>query len=179
MARVTSNISGQRVRPRLGRRSGRGRQWRRGLESRAWELWNLIFLLAPLVVVPLGMALGRAISGSGWCDSAASRLQPLGAALALVAMWLPPGRNAGLAAVGWMLVCVLLAAGGLVELIGTPWSDAAGRPFGRFRAGSEPSKGVSAPHLRLRRSIWRWAGLGWWLRGWGCGPWEFRSRSGC
>ena len=103
---------------------------------------ELIFLLAPLVVVPLGMALGRAISGSGWCDSAASRLQPLGAALALVAMWLPPGRNAGLAAVGWMLVCVLLAAGGLVELIGTPWSDADRVcPFGRFRAGSEPVEG--------------------------------------
>ncbi len=85
---------------------------------------ELIFLFAPLVVVPLGMELGRAISGSGWCESAARRLQPLGAALALIAMWLPPGRNAGLAALGWMLVCLLLAGGGVVELIGAPWADA-------------------------------------------------------
>ncbi len=90
---------------------------------------ELIFLLAPLVVVPLGMALGRAISGAGWCDSAASRLQPLGAALAVMAMCLPPGRNAGLAALGWMLVCVLLAGGGVVELIRAPWLDAGGGPF--------------------------------------------------
>jgi hypothetical protein len=87
---------------------------------------ELIFLLALLVVVPLGMALGRAISGAGWCDSAASRLQPLGAALAVMAMWLPPGRNAGLAALGWMLVCLLLAGGGVVELIRAPWLDAGG-----------------------------------------------------
>ncbi len=129
---------------------------------------ELIFLFAPLVAVPLGMALGGAISGSGWCDSAASRLQPLGAALAVIAMWLPPGRNAGLVALGWMLVCVLLAGGGVVELVQASWSDA-GRKV----------KGAPAPQLRLRRSIWLLAGLGWWLRGWGCGPWEFRNRSGC
>jgi len=87
---------------------------------------ELIFLFAPLVVVPLGMALGRAISGWGWCEGAASRLQPLGAALAVIAMWLPPGRNAGLAALGWMLVCVLLAGGGVVELIRASWLDAGG-----------------------------------------------------
>jgi hypothetical protein len=87
---------------------------------------ELIFLFAPLVAVPLGMALGGAISGSGWCDSAASRLQPLGAALAVIAMWLPPGRNAGLVALGWMLVCVLLAGGGVVELVQASWSDAGG-----------------------------------------------------
>jgi len=87
---------------------------------------ELIFLFAPLVVVPLGMALGSAISGSGWCESAARRLQPLGAAFALVAMWLPPGRNAGLGALAWMLVCALMAGGGVVELIGAAWSDAGG-----------------------------------------------------
>jgi len=87
---------------------------------------ELIFLFAPLVVVPLGMALGRTISGPGWYDSAASRLQPLGAALAVMAMWLPPGRNAAVAALGWLLVCGLLAGGGLVELIRAPWSGADG-----------------------------------------------------
>jgi len=87
---------------------------------------ELIFLFAPLVVVPLGMALGRAISGSSWCESTANRMQPLGAALAVIAMWLPPGRNAGLAGLGWMLVCALMAGGGVVELLRTSWSDAGG-----------------------------------------------------
>ncbi len=112
---------------------------------------ELIFLLSPLVVVPLGMALGRAISRSGWCDSAASRLQPLGAAMALLAMWLPPGRNAGLAAVGWMLVCVLLAGAGLVELIRTPWFDAdRACPF-RLRAGCEPVEGSARATIAVAK----------------------------
>ena len=64
--------------------------------------------------------------GPNWYDGAASRLQPLGAALAAVAMWLPPRRIAGLAVVGWMIVCLVLAGGGVVELIRTPWSDAGG-----------------------------------------------------
>ena len=103
---------------------------------------ELIFLFAPLVIVPLGMALGRAVSAFGWCDKTGCRLQPVGAALAVVAMWLPPGRNAGMAALGWMLVCVLLAGDGMAEL-----ARAAGRathracPFDRLRAGSEDAEG--------------------------------------
>src|ERR1700752_800042 len=55
---------------------------------------ELIFLFAPLVIVPLGMELGSVAGGR---PEAARRqvnlaqiLQPLGAALAVVAMWLPP-----------------------------------------------------------------------------------------
>jgi hypothetical protein len=76
------------------------------------------------VIVPLGMELGRAMGGAGWTEELARRLQPVGAALALVAMWLPPGSKAGLAAMGWMVVCLLLAGGGLMDLLSAAWSDA-------------------------------------------------------
>ena len=78
---------------------------------------ELLFLLAPLVIVPLGMELGRGIGGSSWFEETARRLQPLGAVLAVVAMCLAPGKKAGVAAVGWMVVCVFMAGGGLMRLV--------------------------------------------------------------
>jgi hypothetical protein len=78
---------------------------------------ELLFLFAPLVIVPLGMELGRVLGGGGWPEDVARRLQPAGAALAVVAMWLPPGRRAGFAALGWMIVCVLMAGGGLWRIV--------------------------------------------------------------
>ncbi|PYX27835.1 MAG: hypothetical protein DMG77_17745 [Acidobacteria bacterium] len=82
---------------------------------------ELVFLFAPLVIVPLGMEVGRV---SGTALSPVSRrlgewaqvLQPLGAALAVFAMLLPPGTWAGVAASGWLVVCGAAAAGGMVEL---------------------------------------------------------------
>src|SRR5579863_8105077 len=59
---------------------------------------ELLFLFAPLVIVPLGMELGRMLGGAGRFEELARRLQPVGAGLAVVAMWLPPGRRAGSAA---------------------------------------------------------------------------------
>jgi hypothetical protein len=76
---------------------------------------ELMFLLAPLVIVPLGMELGREIAGGGWPHELARRLQPGGAALAVVAMLLSPGRRAGSFALGWLVVCLLMAGGGLVD----------------------------------------------------------------
>lgn len=87
---------------------------------------ELMFLFAPLVIVPLGMELGRAIGSTGRLEEIARRLQPVGAALAVVAMWLPPGRVAGLAALGWMIVCFLMAGGGFLDLLRTRWTDAGG-----------------------------------------------------
>src|ERR1039457_5152651 len=49
---------------------------------------ELLFLLAPLVIVPLVMELGRVLGGGGWLEERARRLQPAGAALVVVAMWL-------------------------------------------------------------------------------------------
>jgi len=65
----------------------------------------------------LGKVNGGAGSGTArWLADAAQMLQPLGATLAVVAMWLAPGKRAGLAAMGWMLVCGLMSTGGAVEL---------------------------------------------------------------
>jgi len=87
---------------------------------------ELLFLLGPLVIVPLGMELGRGMDRGGWLEEISRRLQPVGAGLAVVAMWLPLGRRAGLFALGWMLICVLVAGGGFAGLVRAPWTDAGG-----------------------------------------------------
>jgi YndJ-like protein len=84
---------------------------------------ELMFLFGPLVIVPLGMELGRLIRCPGnrfarRVETLAQSLQPLGAVLAVAAMCLPPGRRAAILATGWMAVCGLMATGGLAELIG-------------------------------------------------------------
>lgn len=84
---------------------------------------ELLFLFAPLVIAPLGMELSREIAGSDPLNRIARRLQPLGAAVAVLAMWLPPGRRAGFAAMGWLAVC-LLAGSGAVDLVRALWTDA-------------------------------------------------------
>jgi hypothetical protein len=85
---------------------------------------ELMFLFGPLVIAPLGMELGRVIVGAGWLDAAARRLQPLGAGMALGATLLAPGRSAGILAIGWMLVCLLMAGAGLRDLLFSSWLDA-------------------------------------------------------
>lgn len=77
---------------------------------------ELLFLFAPLVIVPLGLELGRVLGSSGWLAKFARRLQPAGAAVAVVAMWLPPGKRATLFAMGWMLICAFVALNGVLEL---------------------------------------------------------------
>src|SRR5579859_2544806 len=78
---------------------------------------ELLLLFAPLVIVPLGMELGRVVGGSGRFEDWARRLQPGGVLLAVVAMILPLGWKAGLLALGWLCVCVLMAVGGIVGLV--------------------------------------------------------------
>ena len=82
---------------------------------------ELMFLFAPLVIVPLGMELQRELQRmtgvAGFCAEAARRTQPFGAALAVFSICLPPGRAAGLLSLGWMLVCGLMAWSGLVDLV--------------------------------------------------------------
>jgi hypothetical protein len=81
---------------------------------------ELMFLLAPLVIMPLSMELrrvhGEARAGARATDLA-QVLQPVGAVLVVVSMWLPPGRRAGLLALGWMVVCGFAAMGGAIELL--------------------------------------------------------------
>lgn len=78
---------------------------------------ELLFLFAPLVIIPLGIELHRATGQSAGLLELAQRLQPVGAILAVWACWYGPGLKAGIAAGGWMIVCILIAADGLVWLI--------------------------------------------------------------
>ena len=87
---------------------------------------ELLFLFAPLVIVPLGMELSRGIGGSDVIHELARRLQPLGAGLAVVAIWLPPGKKAACFAIGWLVVCVLMGGSGMMGLARAPWLDAGG-----------------------------------------------------
>ena len=80
------------------------------------ELVECLFLLAPLVVVPLGVELvtaRRQEQPSGPLFRTGVLLQPLGAALAIASFLLPTGEIAGLAAAGWLVVTVLLSSSGL------------------------------------------------------------------
>ena len=103
---------------------------------------ELLFLFAPLVIVPLGIELGRMMGGGGRLEEVARQMQPLGAALAVAALWLPVGRAAGLAAVGWMGVCLLVAADGVILVSRALRRDASGAPAAHLS------------HSRSRESIW-------------------------
>jgi len=101
---------------------------------------ELMFLFAPLVIVPLGMELDRVSGGTGWLEDVAGRVQPFGAACAVAAFWFPVGSKAAVAAAVWMGVCALMAGGGVMEL-GRLWrgrrnfsSVVAGRGAGAIRA---------------------------------------------
>jgi hypothetical protein len=77
---------------------------------------ELMFLFAPLAIVPLGMELGRVAGSDTPLARFARRVQPVAAALALVALWLPPGRSAGCLACAWLLVCLSMASAAIVNL---------------------------------------------------------------
>jgi hypothetical protein len=77
---------------------------------------ELLFLFAPLVIVPLGIELSRTVGGTGKAIEIARRLQPLGATFAVWSMLLAPGRKAGLVAAGWLVICLLIATDGTEEL---------------------------------------------------------------
>jgi YndJ-like protein len=87
---------------------------------------ELIFLFAPLVIVPLGIELDRVIAASGPLPSIAARIQPFCAALAVIALWLPPGRSAGILASGSMVACLLLTAPALPQFWPSSFSASAG-----------------------------------------------------
>jgi hypothetical protein len=96
-----------------------------------------LLLFAPLVIVPLGMELRRELT-SPLVDNARDRgtlihliarwVQPFAAACAVVALLLPPGRLAGALAGGWMLVCALMGAAGIFDVLSS-WLNARSRLF--------------------------------------------------
>jgi len=77
---------------------------------------ELMFLFAPLVIVPLGMELGRVMGSDTPLTRFARRIQPLAAALAVAALWFPPGRPAGALAGVWMVVCLSMTIAAIIDL---------------------------------------------------------------
>lgn len=78
---------------------------------------EVLFLLAPLVHVPLGLRVVRRLSGGfSRFGATARRLLPAGPVAAALSFWPHTGVAAGLLAGGWLFICLLLAAEGLVFL---------------------------------------------------------------
>jgi hypothetical protein len=81
-------------------------------------LIDLLFLLAPLVIAPLGLRLIAFDPGpASRLLTAAVRIQPVGAVLATVSCLLPLGVAAAIPASAWLLVCAIAALGALAYLI--------------------------------------------------------------
>jgi hypothetical protein len=79
---------------------------------------ELLFLFAPLVVVPLALALLGAISTPGLpaVEVIARALQPFAAVSAVAAFWRGPGELAGLLSLPWAIVCFAIALSGIPGL---------------------------------------------------------------
>lgn len=99
---------------------------------------ELMFLFAPLVLVPLGMELERLLVRdcrllaenprsilSSRFDLISRRSQPIGAGCAVIAILLPPGIAAGLLACGWLGICLLAGGSGVMDAV-TSWPDTGG-----------------------------------------------------
>ncbi|HEY1264249.1 MAG TPA: YndJ family transporter, partial [Terriglobales bacterium] len=89
-----------------------------GIHRAPFGVIELLFLLAPLVIVPLGLELGSSIAPSqSALESAARRLQPFAAILVVAAFWLPPGPRAAIAVLPWFAVCGLIGLAGVLGLL--------------------------------------------------------------
>lgn len=79
---------------------------------------ELLFLFAPLVVVPLGLALldSLSVTRAPAVELAARTVQPLAALSLVVGFWCAPGIVAGLMAIPWAIVCGAIALAGLLRL---------------------------------------------------------------
>jgi hypothetical protein len=76
---------------------------------------EVLFLLAPLVHVPLGLRVVRKLQAEfSAFGRIAILLLPIGAIAAAVSFWAHTGLSAGFLAAGWFFVCLLLVAEGLV-----------------------------------------------------------------
>ncbi len=75
---------------------------------------ELLFLFAPLVIVPLGLALGRMVSPLKHpsVDAFTHWWQAIAAGLTVASFWLSPGWLAGTLVVPWLLFCGVIALAG-------------------------------------------------------------------
>src|SRR5882672_10676834 len=80
-----------------------------GVERARFGIVELLFMFAPLVIVPLGLELITRLTGARAHVDAARILQIPATLAVVVAFWLPPGRSAAILSTLWLLQCVLLA----------------------------------------------------------------------
>lgn len=86
-----------------------------GIGRARFGIIELLFMFAPLVVVPLVMELSRRLTGVREQAGSVRLLQIPAMLAAAIALWLPPGQiAAGLSAL-WLLQCVLLTGQRLIE----------------------------------------------------------------
>lgn len=80
---------------------------------------ELLFLFAPLVMVPLGLALASSVSPPSTLavERTVRIVQPLAAACLVVSFWFSPGRVSGAWAIPWALTCFLVFWSGAVGII--------------------------------------------------------------
>jgi hypothetical protein len=77
-----------------------------------------LFLLSPLVLVPLGFEITRPLTAESTLPGRWARLLlPIAAVLAAASFWPSAGPSAGLVASGWSLVCALAAVDGVWRLV--------------------------------------------------------------
>ena len=92
------------------------------LNSFRLSIFDLLFLLAPWVVVPLALSLVPAAQGL-WMSRIGGCVIPYslfpGAALTTVSFFLPNGLMAGTLSCLWLIVCTVLALDGLDRLVRT------------------------------------------------------------
>ena len=81
-------------------------------------LIDLLLLLAPLVIAPLGLRLiAFNPEPASRLLAAAVRIQPIGATLATASVLLSIGSASAILASAWLLVCAIAALGALADLI--------------------------------------------------------------
>ncbi|HSS96805.1 MAG TPA: YndJ family transporter [Terriglobales bacterium] len=86
---------------------------------------ELLFLFAPLVIVPLGIALGRMVSPLKYpkVELWLGMVQPIFAFLTVVSFWLPIGKTAAILAIPWLVFCISIAISAALTLLrGANWS---------------------------------------------------------
>lgn len=82
------------------------------------DLIELLFLFAPLVIVPLGLALlAREQLRPGVLLRLACLAQPIAALLAVGSFFLTPGPGAAALATPWLAMCILVALAGAKSLL--------------------------------------------------------------
>ena len=85
-----------------------------------------LFLLAPLVIVPLGFLLAQTSDQQGWNRyllQLACRLQPFAGFLVVISFWLTPGILTVVLTLPWLLVSGLVGLAGLRDLLRTGFDD--------------------------------------------------------